>query len=111
MTPISETTFTPEQLKPIKVRAVRTGVYNHERKRGQEFGGEGDVFMLEPYEITQVELRTQKRIGMRMLLPEEQFSDNWMERVDEATPEHTTGAPSALKQVSADIKASRRPGK
>jgi hypothetical protein len=100
-----------QNLRKIKVMALRMGYYQHKRRR------EGDVFFL-------VALRTVKRatqedcdadktgklkIGMILKdpktkkeipvikTPEEQFSDKWMERVDDDVPTRITAVKEGMK--------------
>lgn len=69
--------------RPIKVRATRMGYYDHARRR------EGDVFHIATMH---------------------DFSANWMELVDPATPERVTTAKQALEQQHDEILAGRTPG-
>lgn len=54
----------------LKVRATKLGYHDHRRRYA------GDVFLLYPY----------KKDG-KVVTPEQQFSKNWMEKVDPSTPE------------------------
>lgn len=61
----------------MKVRATQPGYYKHERRR------EGDVFVLEPIKRQ----RTDAATGLMRevtIMPEQQFSERWMEKVDVA---------------------------
>lgn len=91
----------PEQLqaelkKTIKVRAVGepdiyVGYYNHLRRRG------GDVFILRPL-VRDRAIKVQDPISKRMIATkktekilitaEEQFSERWMEKVDNSAKEN-----------------------
>jgi hypothetical protein len=62
----------------IKVEATKMGYYDHIRRRP------GDVFRI---------------------AKEEDFSDNWMRRVDERTPERVTTSQQALKAQQEEIKS------
>lgn len=97
----------------MKVRALRTGYYEHLRRRGDDVMGEGngDVFELIQREITLVDTKTQVRTGTRILSPEDQFSENWMVKVEDDTPERTTGAQAVLTKMNDDILSTRRPGR
>ena len=64
-----------------KVRAIRLGYYNEERKR------EGDVFRLNK---------------------NEDFSEKWMERVNEQERERKTGAQDALNMMTSSIRETTR---
>ena len=67
----------PPREFPIRVRAKRMGFFDNKRYR------EGDVFVLPPTAPGQVD----------------PFSHNWMERVDDSTPERvTTGQQSIRKE-------------
>lgn len=58
----------------IRVRALRTGYYEHVRRR------EGDVFTLVPRTIPVMDENTGKPTGRtRIYTAKEQFSENWME--------------------------------
>jgi hypothetical protein len=78
--PVKATPTIPGKKAPgFKVRAIKMGYYNHERKRV------GDVFML-TYAF--------------------QFSSKWMVRVDAATPEKiTTGQQVLRKEHDETLKA------
>lgn len=95
----------------MKVRATRLGYYEHIRRR------EGDVFTLVPRDVTIVDVKSQKIVlengkpKMRHLTVEDQFSVNWMERVDEATPERITPAQAALSKVNNELLEAKRPGR
>lgn len=112
----------------MKVRALRTGYYpdindrgeqNWMRRRGDDVKGEGmgDVFELKPRGITIVDKEGRKpvlengKVQMRLLTVDEQFSERWMERVSDDTPERTTTAQEALTMANAEISAARRPGR
>lgn len=47
-------------------------------------------------------------VKRRLMTAEEQFSDRWMERVDDNEPEVMTSAPIALARATNEIKKSRR---
>lgn len=59
----------------MKVRATQQGYYGHRRRY------EGDEFVLEPIERVRKDPKTglDKKI---MIMPEQQFSTRWMEKVD-----------------------------
>lgn len=62
------------QRERIRVRATRTGYYEHVRRR------EGDVFTLIPRSIPVMDRKTGKPTGeMRIFTAKEQFSEVWME--------------------------------
>lgn len=62
------------QRERIRVRATRTGYYEHVRRR------EGDVFTLIPRTIPVMDRKTGKPTGdSRILTAKEQFSEVWME--------------------------------
>lgn len=67
----------------IRVRATRTGYYEHIRRR------EGDVFTLIPRRIPVMDEDTGKPIPgeTRIYTAREQFSENWMEFAPAATRE------------------------
>jgi hypothetical protein len=69
----------------MKVRAIRLGYYAHKRRP------EGSVFILEPLKrIRPVKDSDGKPTGEMkeiVISPEQQFSKNWMEKVDPETPE------------------------
>jgi hypothetical protein len=69
------------------------------------------VFTLAPYEITVVDPQTQTHTGKRILTVDEQFSEKWMTKVDEETPEKTSSSQAALSKVNGDIIAARIPGR
>jgi hypothetical protein len=97
----------------IKVRVLEgcIGEYEYARRRS------GDVFTLKPREITVVDPATRKPViengqpKMRILTAEEQFSDRWMERVEDEYEETATGAQEALNQATDAINEGRRPGR
>lgn len=96
----------------MKVMALREGVYPTKRHDGDDHTRrrEGDVFVLYDREITVRDIRTQRATGTKLLTAAEQFSDSWMELVDDPkTPEKLTGAQESLKKTTDEIKASRRP--
>lgn len=66
--------------RPIKVRAIEMGYYDHARRRP------GDVFVI---------------------ANEKAFSKRWMERVDANVPERTTTATEALRKQHDDIISGR----
>ena len=67
----------------FKVRALELGYYDHARRRP------GDVF----------------------LVNERDFSRKWMEPVDPATPEKTTGATEALRREHGELMAAHAPAR
>jgi hypothetical protein len=72
----------PQQKKRIKVRATRTGYYDHARRR------EGDVFVAFEHE----------------------FSPAWMERVAPGTPEKTTTGQQELNAKYDAVREDRAGG-
>ena len=93
----------------IKVRALKEGDYEYLLRR------EGDVFTLKPRMITvyniqggrpEIDPATGKPL-MRLSTAEEQFSNRWMERVDEDEPERTTTSTQALQQATDDIASAK----
>ncbi|MDD5199265.1 MAG: hypothetical protein PHC88_05625 [Terrimicrobiaceae bacterium] len=101
---------TAEPLPSMRVRAIREGYY------GRGPGGEivrhvNDVFTLVPYEITIVDVRTQRRTldpatklpAMKLISVEDQFSDNWMERVPDDEKEIVTSSQQAINRQIADL--------
>jgi|SRR6266850_571106 len=106
----------------MKVRVLpgKTGFYPTKTPLGEDWKRrrEGDVFTLHPRDITPVDVHSQKPIldgngkpVVRHLTVEDQFSVNWMERVEEETPESLTSAQEALSKANADILSSRRPSR
>lgn len=95
--------------KRVFVRATQTGYYNHARRRP------GDVFELVEREIGVIDPKTgrpvmEKREGkrepkMRISPIEEQFSENWMEYVDDpgARETHPTGAQDAINRQNNEL--------
>jgi hypothetical protein len=69
--------------RPIKVRALQMGYYDHARRRV------GDVFFIKD---------------------ELAFSTKWMERVDVSTPERLTTSKQAIEQQHDEILSGRTPG-
>jgi len=59
----------------MKVRATALGYYGHERRR------EGDVFVLEP--IKRIRKDKDGKAREVTIMPEQQFSERWMEKVDQ----------------------------
>lgn len=84
----------------MKVRATKTGYYDHLRRR------EGDVFELKPIDGHKV---VNNKLVKHHFTVEEQFSPNWMEKVDRSTPEKVSTAQGALNEVSNGIKSGRAP--
>jgi len=66
--------------KRIKVRALRTGYYDHARRR------EGDVFIVDECDL-----------------------GTWMERVHSSTPESITTAQGAIDKAHDEVLAARAP--
>lgn len=66
-----------KKVKPIKVRATRTGYYDHARRR------EGDVFICD----------------------ESAFSATWMERVSKDTPESYSTSQDAIDKAHDELLA------
>lgn len=62
----------------MKVRATQTGYYAHKRKY------EGDEFILEP--IKRIRKDKDDKPREITIMPEQQFSDRWMERVEGPAP-------------------------
>jgi hypothetical protein len=85
----------------LKVRALRTGYFEHIRRH------ENDVFVIRSKD-GYIKTGTGKLIP-KHFSAKDQFSESWMEIVDEATPEKVTGAQAALSSASNDIKAMRQP--
>ena len=99
----------------MKVRATKTGYYperleingvvelDYMRRR------EGDVFELFPYEIQVVDVQTQRKTARRLLTPDEQFSENWMEKADVTEETHRpTSAKEALARVNNELLEQQR---
>ncbi len=64
----------------MKVKATAMGYYNHKRRRP------GDVFLLKAFKrkISSVDQATKtKNVKEILCTPEMQFSEDWMERVDD----------------------------
>ena len=57
----------------MKVRALAMGYFGHKRIR------EGEVFELKPIKVKEKDRKT-KKITERLITPEEQFSEIWMEK-------------------------------
>lgn len=63
----------------MKVRATQLGYYDHRRRKP------GEVFELIEVKGFTKDPKTEK-VSPLTLSPEQQFSENWMEKVDESTP-------------------------
>src|SRR5262245_30538041 len=95
---------------PIKVRALKTGYYEHIRRR------EGDVFTLIPRDVTVYNIQGGRPVlddkgqpVMRHLTPADQFSVLWMELAEADEPEtRPRGAQNALTAYTEDLKRQRR---
>src|SRR2546427_12636557 len=105
-------TATPKETQTIKVRALSTGYYAHCRQR------EGDVFTLEPREVTiynvgagRPEYDEDGKPKMRLLTAREQFSPFWMEKVPDTTEERTTPAQAALSKANQELLDTKRPSR
>lgn len=61
----------------MKVQATQLGYHDHRRRRP------GDVFVLRPI----------KAADGKIITPEQQFSKNWMKKVDPSTPEFSQPKP------------------
>lgn len=72
----------------MKVRATQLGYYNHVRRR------EGDVFTL-------VEM---KDADGNQISAEDQFSQRWMEPVDDDTPERVSTSQEQIKRQTAELR-------
>lgn len=112
------------ETETIKVRAVNLGDsfgwYPNQTPEGDDYKRrrDGDVFLLYPRHCTVVDKVFSKPVRnpdgtfqTKLVTAEAQLSRNWMERVDDDEPvSKSTGAGKALKNVTEEIKASRRPG-
>lgn len=94
----------------IRVRALRTGYYEHIRRR------EGDVFDLIPRETvrfgTAIDPTTKRRTKTSerlMISADQQFSAEWMEEVNPRTPLSTSTANEEIRRQHDEILALRRP--
>jgi len=104
----------------IRVRATATGYYEHTRRR------EGDVFDLKPREgvVTEVirenpdDPNSNPKLDPRTHLPltrtvtrtitaEEQFSDRWMERVDDDEQERISTSRDAIRKAHDEMLGGR----
>jgi hypothetical protein len=101
----------------MKVRATRDGFYPTLTPIGEDWKRrrEGDVFTLFERTITVIDIHSQKPARnedgspkVLVLSPEQQFSERWMEREDEDTPEHTTAGHEKLKAVNDELIAEKR---
>ena len=90
-----------KELESLKVRATRDGTYGHGLK-GEIYRREGDVFTITPREVAvlTIDPKTDELVpdGTRtkMLTCMEQFSERWMEIVENSVPELMTTAQMAL---------------
>lgn len=69
----------------MKVRAIELGYYEHARRKP------GDVFYLKPYEISLRDemgalVKENGKFKKVTVSVEEQFSDTWMEKVEDEAP-------------------------
>jgi hypothetical protein len=102
----------------MKVCATREGHYPTKTHDGEDWKRRraGDVFSLYERTINIVDIHTQRavidkktgEVKTRLLTVEDQFSERWMERVPEETPEHTTPAHVALKTANEGLIAEKR---
>jgi len=96
-------------LKNIRVRAIRTGYYEHIRRR------EGDVFDLVPRQgftnevVREAGKRPRKVQKPYVLTAEDQFSVEWMEEVSPRTPLTTSTANDEIRRQHDEILALKRP--
>lgn len=99
-----------EPLKSLKVRATQPGYYGHDERFGAIFRYPGDVFTITPRTIVVTNPENNKPVidpvtrepKTMVLSVEQQFSYNWMEPVDDATPERLTTAKEATAREAAE---------
>lgn len=115
----------PKAPERIRVRATRTGYYGYSATTMRRYR-EGDVFTLAPYTTVRREVvlgpngrptahsrivkDKQGRPIPVVVTAEQQFSHNWMEQVDDSTPERTSTAQEHIKRQHDEILAGRAPG-
>ena len=105
----------PKEAAPfIKVRALAPGYYGHGPK-GELYRDTDSVFAITPRQIvvTNTDDKHTPKVDAegnpitKMLSCEQQFSSNWMERVDDDTPEVLVTAKHIMKQYENEINAKK----
>jgi len=96
----------------IRVRATQDGHYPDKVHDGLDWKRRrpGDVFTLFAREIPTINVTTQQierdpvtnQPIMKHLSAQDQFSHNWMERVDDYVPESITSAQEAIEKANAE---------
>ncbi len=92
----------------MKVKATRTGYIYHVRRR------EGDVFTLKPIEamVREKDHTTgREKFVTKILTPEDQFSPNWMEKVEAKVPEKTSTSQQEIDRIHDELLAERASAK
>lgn len=88
----------------IKVRAIQDGYYDDVQRRV------GDVFTIDGSPVTDEQAEVRKTKKKTPGLPAD-FSEKWMELVDDDTPERTTSHNEVLRQQHDEEIAARQAGK
>lgn len=100
----------------MKVRAVRTGFFDHIRRRGDDVLGEGrgDVFSIPDAPRRKLSEKDAREAAFEPFKAKDgtvpSACGKWMVPVAAREVERVTTGPQALATVQADLKASKTPG-